>query len=191
MDYVSGFYENAFTYQHPNLGTEVSEQCALTGNMFVTPIWMSCHWDISKGTHDIVNIMFIHNYESFYFVLCHLKYICLHYNASVKLNLSEVFGVYLISIGEPKTTLSYTNTVKPVYNDHLMGYFSASEAGIVSKSILVYSVFIKHFTDLITGNKFYYRGGRYRQVSLYCFDEISVEHFRGYFVVSLTCHGNR
>ena len=26
---------------------------------------------------------------------------------------------------------------------------------------------LKHITELITGNKFYYRGGRYRQVSLY------------------------
>ena len=28
---------------------------------------------------------------------------------------------------------------------------------------------LKHITELITGNKFYYRGGRYRQVSLYFF----------------------
>ena len=45
------------------------------------------------------------------------------------------------------------NTVKPVYNDHLMGYFSAyfskghldelQKAEIVSKSKLVHSVFIK------------------------------------------------
>ena len=28
-------------------------------------------------------------------------------------------------------------------------------------------VFIKHITELITGNKSYYRGGRYRQFSLY------------------------
>ena len=26
---------------------------------------------------------------------------------------------------------------------------------------------LKHITEQITGNKFYYRGGRYRQVSLY------------------------
>ena len=26
---------------------------------------------------------------------------------------------------------------------------------------------LKHITELITGNKSYYRGGRYRQVSLY------------------------
>ena len=44
-----------------------------------------------------------------------------------------------------------TSTVKPVYNDHLMGYFSAfwsyldelQKAEIVSKSELVPSVFIK------------------------------------------------
>ena len=41
------------------------------------------------------------------------------------------------------------------------------KAEIVSKSKLVPSVFIKNITELITGNTFYYRGGRYRQVSLY------------------------
>ena len=41
------------------------------------------------------------------------------------------------------------------------------KAEIVSKSKLVPSVFIKHITELITGNKSHNRGGRYRQVSLY------------------------
>ena len=50
-----------------------------------------------------------------------------------------------------------------------MGYFSAfwSSSRIVSKSKLVPSVFIKHITELITGDKSYYRGGRYKQVSLH------------------------
>ena len=44
--------------------------------------------------------------------------------------------------------------MKPVYNDHLMGYFSAKghldefqKAEIVSKGKLVPSVFIKHITE--------------------------------------------
>ena len=48
--------------------------------------------------------------------------------------------------------VSYKNTAKPVYNDHLMGYFSAfwssldelQKADIVNKIKLVPSVFIKH-----------------------------------------------
>ena len=48
--------------------------------------------------------------------------------------------------------LSPTYTVKPGYNDHLMGYFSA---------------FWGSSRWPITGNKSYYRGGRYRQVSMY------------------------
>ena len=42
-------------------------------------------------------------------------------------------------------------TAKPVYNDDLMGYFTATDLG----------------GQLITGYKSYYRGGRYRQTSLY------------------------
>ena len=30
---------------------------------------------------------------------------------------------------------------------------------------------LKHITEEITGTKFYYRGGRYRQVSLYCLNQ--------------------
>ena len=41
------------------------------------------------------------------------------------------------------------------------------KAEIVSKSNFVPSAFIKNITELITSNKFYFRGGRYRQVSLY------------------------
>ena len=36
-------------------------------------------------------------------------------------------------------------------------------------------VFIKHITELITGNKSYYRGGRYRQVSLYNDNNVNTE----------------
>ena len=41
------------------------------------------------------------------------------------------------------------------------------KAEIVSKSKLIPSVFIKTHYWIIAGNKSYYRGGRYRQVSLY------------------------
>ena len=66
----------------------------------------------------------------------------------------------------------YHNTVKPVYNDHLMGYFSAFWRSS-RRQVLVARVnwhlqsLFKHITEQITGNRFYYRGGRYRQVSLY------------------------
>ena len=66
--------------------------------------------------------------------------------------------------------------MKPVYNDHLMGYFSAfSSSSRSRRQKLLARVYwylqssLKHITELITGNEFYYRGGRYRQVSLYEF----------------------
>ena len=71
-------------------------------------------------------------------------------------------------------------TVKPVYNDHLMGYFSAfwSSSRLATqmssrrhKLLVRVNWYLqsssKDITELITGNKSYYRGGRYRQVSLY------------------------
>ena len=75
----------------------------------------------------------------------------------------------------------YNGTVKPVYNDHLMGYFSAfwsssrwPRATLMSsrRQKLLARVnwylqsSLKHITELITGNKCYYKGGRCRQVSL-------------------------
>ena len=62
------------------------------------------------------------------------------------------------------------DTMKPVYNDHLMGYFSAFwKADIVLSARVNWYLrsSLKHITEYITGNRFYYRGGRYRQVSLY------------------------
>ena len=47
---------------------------------------------------------------------------------------------------------------------------------------------LKHITELITGNKYYYRGGRYRQVPLY---DVSIKssmahrHMYAYFVIML------
>ena len=73
------------------------------------------------------------------------------------------------------------DTVKPVYNDHLMGYFSAfwsssrwPRATFMSsrrQTLLAWVNWylwssLKHITENITGNKTYYKGGRYRQVSL-------------------------
>ena len=68
-------------------------------------------------------------------------------------------------------------TVKPVYNGHLMGYLSAfwsssrwhelKKADIVTKSKLVPSVLIETHYWINQRYTFYFRGGRYRQVSLY------------------------
>ena len=66
-----------------------------------------------------------------------------------------------------------TSTVKPVYNDHLMGYFSAFWSSsrwpraILARVNWYLQSSLKHITELITGNKSCKRGGRYRQVSLY------------------------
>ena len=69
--------------------------------------------------------------------------------------------------------------MKPVYNDHPMGHFSAfwtlSRATWISsrrqKLLARVNSYLqsglKHITDQITTNEFYYRGARYRQVSLY------------------------
>ena len=74
------------------------------------------------------------------------------------------------------------HTVKPAYNDHLMGYFSAfwsssrwpkatqmssSRQRLLARVNGYLQSSSKHITELITGNKSYNRGGRYRQVSLY------------------------
>ena len=81
-----------------------------------------------------------------------------------------------------KSHIPQCSTVKPVYNDHPMGYFSAfwsssrwPRATLVSsrsqKLLARVNWYLrsslKHIIEQITGNKFYYRGGRYRQVSLY------------------------
>ena len=73
-------------------------------------------------------------------------------------------------------------TMNPVYNDHLMQYFSAfrsspgwpraTEMSSRRQKLLAginwyLQASLKHITELITGNKSYYRGGRYRQVSLH------------------------
>ena len=72
-------------------------------------------------------------------------------------------------------------TVKPVYNDHLMGYSVPSGAHVGGQGpprwapegirlltrVNWYLQSLKHITESITGNEFHYRGGRYRQVSLY------------------------
>ena len=82
-----------------------------------------------------------------------------------------------------KSLLIYrASTVKPVYNDHLMRYFSAfwsssrwpratkmssTRQTLLARVNCCLQSSLKHITELITGNKSYYRGGRYRQVSLY------------------------
>ena len=73
-------------------------------------------------------------------------------------------------------------TVKPVNNDHIMGCFSAlwsssrwpraTQMSSRTQKLLArvnwyIQSSLKHITEQITGNKVYYRGGRYRQVSLY------------------------
>ena len=64
-------------------------------------------------------------------------------------------------------------TVKPVYNDHLMGYFSKGHLDELQKADIVTKVnwylqsSLKHITEWITGNAIYFRGDRYRQVSLH------------------------
>ena len=80
--------------------------------------------------------------------------------------------------GDLVQTFGNYDTVKPVYNDHLMGYFSAfwsssRWSGSSRRQKLLARVngylqsSLKRITELITGNKSYYRAGRYRQVSLY------------------------
>ena len=74
---------------------------------------------------------------------------------------------------------TYTNTMKLVYNDHLMGYFSVfwssqpprwAPEGILLAIVNWYlQSSLKHITKYITGNKFHHRGGRYREVSLYLY----------------------
>ena len=76
----------------------------------------------------------------------------------------------------------HTDTVKPLYNDHLMGYFSAfwgssrwpratymssRRQKLLTRINCYIQSSLKHITELITGVKSYYRGGRFRQVSLY------------------------
>ena len=80
-------------------------------------------------------------------------------------------------------------TVKPVYNDHLMQYLSAfwsssrwsraTEMSSRRQKLLAginwyFQASLKHITELITGNKSYNRGGRYRQVSLYLSKSLSI-----------------
>ena len=72
------------------------------------------------------------------------KRIC-HILASRTVNMSYSFQRTRYKAGAWLTTY----TVKPVQNDHLMGYFSAS------------------WSSSMWGNKAYNRGGRYRQVSLH------------------------
>ena len=77
---------------------------------------------------------------------------------------------------------SLIGTVKPVYNDHLMGNFSAFWSSprwpwatsmssrrqkLLARVNWYLQSSLKPIIELITGNKDYYRGGRYRQVSLY------------------------
>ena len=65
---------------------------------------------------------------------------------------------------------NWLSTVKPVFNDHLMGYFSAfwsSSRWPLAKVKWYLQFLLKYITEYITGNKFHCRGGRYRQVSLY------------------------
>ena len=52
----------------------------------------------------------------------------------------------LFIIFDMRTDIAYT--VKPVYNDHLMGYFSAFWSFYLQSSL-------KHSTEWTTGNKFY------------------------------------
>ena len=67
----------------------------------------------------------------------------------------------------------YIYTVKPVYNDHLMGYFSAfwtssrwpRATKLLARVNWYLQSSLKYITEQISGNKFYYKGGRYRQVS--------------------------
>ena len=51
-----------------------------------------------------------------------------------------------------------------VAKGHLDGL---QKAEIVNKSKFLVQSSLKHITEWITGNRFYHRGGRYRQVSLY------------------------
>ena len=84
--------------------------------------------------------------------------------------------------GVSVTLFILLSTVKPVYNDHPMGYFSASWSSsrwpratkmssrrqkLLARVDWYLPSSLKRSTELITGNKFYHRGGRYRQVSLY------------------------
>ena len=77
---------------------------------------------------------------------------------------------------------SIPGTVKPVYNDHLLGYLSAFWSSswwpratymssrrqkLLTRVNWYLQSSLKHITEYLTGNKFYYRGGRYKQVSLY------------------------
>ena len=60
------------------------------------------------------------------------------------------------------------------------------KAEIVSKNKLVHSVFIRYITELITDNKSFNRGGRYRQVSLYRSGSAAGLETAGFFVRSKT-----
>ena len=66
---------------------------------------------------------------------------------------------------------SKISTVKPVYNDHLMGYFSAFWSSrrqkLLARVNWCLQPSLKHITEWITADRFYYKGGRYRQASLY------------------------
>ena len=91
------------------------------------------------------------------------------------------------------------NTVKPVYNDHLNGYFSAfwssswwpkaTKMSSRRQELLVrvnwyIQSSLKHITELITGNKSYDRGGHYRQVTLYHKDNGNVLY--GYLLLLIS-----
>ena len=97
--------------------------------------------------------------------------------------LTELIFVTSIHLEEhPFVYCHHRYTVKPVYNDHLMGYFSVlwsssrwPRATLMSSRrqkllarVTRYLPFsLKHITELITSNESYYIGGRYKQVSLY------------------------
>ena len=102
------------------------------------------------------------------------------------------FNFYALALVPPLPTKAYIHarthfrgkkgTVKPVYNDHLMGYFSAFWSScrwpyaikmssrrqkLLARVNWYCQSSLKHATKQITGKKFYHRGGHYRQVSLY------------------------
>ena len=82
----------------------------------------------------------------------------------------------------PGAKLVNQKVYKPVYSDHLMGYFSAFWSSsrwpratkmrsrrhkLFARVNWYIQSSLKHITELMTGNKAYNRGGRYRQVLLY------------------------
>ena len=86
------------------------------------------------------------------------------------------------------------DTVKPVYNDHIIGYLSAFWSSsrwpratlmssrrqkLLARLNQYLQCSLKHITEWITSNTFNFRGGRYRQVSLYLLPG-SLSHFQRY-----------